>query len=100
MHYHLEIIMPPVDDVVAAVEQIMQPFDENAEDEYGNRNTHTFWDFYVIGGRWAGAKLEAMLDPDEKGVFFDAIQEKGITVAGLTCGKQRLDPPVTDPRRR
>lgn len=29
MHYTLEIVMPQVDDVIEATEQIMRPFDEN-----------------------------------------------------------------------
>jgi hypothetical protein len=31
MHYHLEVILPPTDDVQAAITQIMAPFDENRD---------------------------------------------------------------------
>jgi hypothetical protein len=42
MHSHLEIILPPVDDVENAVKQIMEPFDEAGEEEDGVRNRHSF----------------------------------------------------------
>ena len=39
MHHHLEIVMPPVEDVEKAVSGIMEPFSEYYED-----NTQAFWD--------------------------------------------------------
>jgi len=53
VHFCLEIIMPPTQDVSAAVEQIMKRYDENGSDDDGCRNSHAFWDWYVIGGRYA-----------------------------------------------
>lgn len=92
MHYHLEIVMPPVENVEEAIAQIMAPFDENGEDEDGHRNGHAFWDWYVIGGRWAGAKLEATIDPAKKEAFYDELTRRKVTVSGLQAGKQSLQP--------
>lgn len=87
MHFHLEIIMPPTDNIEKAVQQILSPFDENQEDA-----RHAFWDFYVIGGRFAGRKLDFMIDPEKKKAFFQELTDRKITVSGITCGKQELQP--------
>lgn len=92
MHYHLEIIMPPTEDVEAAIAQILKPFDENGSDEDGNLNLHPFWDFWIIGGRWAGEKLKAGLDQEQLKKFYDKLKEIKITVHGVQCGKQELAP--------
>lgn len=85
MHYHLEIIMPPTEDVESAVREIMKPFSEN---EDGNNNS--FWDWYVIGGRFAGAKLN--YDKSKEDAFYAWLKEEGVTVSGVQCGKQELSP--------
>ena len=92
MHAHLEIVMPPTDDVEGSVNEIMAPFDENGEDEDGNPNDHAFWDWFVIGGRWSGAKLEAKLGKDRVDAFRKALSDRKVTVSGLRCGKQSLQP--------
>lgn len=88
MHYHCEIILPPTDDVSAAVAQIMAPFDENNEEQ-----NHAFWDFWVIGGRWAGTKLMAKYPQTELDAFHDWMKAEKVTVSGLVAGKQELSPP-------
>ena len=91
MHEVLEIIMPQVDNVEEAVAEIMKPYDEDISDpEF--RNGHEFWDFYVIGGRWAGHKMEADLDKDTLKAFYAAMTEKKVTVSSLQCGKQEISP--------
>lgn len=87
MHYHLEIIMPPTDDVEAVVKQIMEPFSENNDE-----NRHQFWDWFVIGGRWAGRKFQATLDKAKLDSFYKALSEKQVTVSSVTAGKQELQP--------
>lgn len=87
MHHHLEIIMPPADDVESAVKTIMHPFDENNEDRY-----HAFWDWWVIGGRYAGDKLKAALDENKLDEFYDKLKELKVTVSSVTAGKETLDP--------
>jgi len=84
-HYHLEIIMPPIIDVEAAIEQIMKPFSENEEEA-----NHAFWDWYVIGGRFAGVKLN--YDETKLESFHAWLKEERITVSGVQCGKQELSP--------
>jgi len=90
MHYVLEIIMPQVDNVEEAVAQIMAPFSENTDDE--DRMPSPFWDFYVIGGRWAGHKMEVGLDQDKLTAFYAELKTRNVTVSSLQCGKQRLNP--------
>lgn len=91
MHYHCEIIIPPTDDVQSAIESIMAPFSENSGDEDHDRS-NAFWDFYVIGGRSAGAKLLAGLDKETLERFNQWCQDDKITVSGVQCGKQELSP--------
>ncbi len=92
MHYHLEIIMPPVENVEEAIAQILKPFNEYGTDEDGETNRHVFWDWYVIGGRMSGAKLETALDPEKKEAFFAELSNRKVTVSGVQCGKQTLQP--------
>lgn len=87
MHYHLEIVMPPTDDVEKSVGEIMEPFNENNEEA-----THPFWDFWVIGGRWSGAKIEARLGDERLDAFYKKLKEEKVTVSGVQCGKQELYP--------
>lgn len=98
MHYHCEIVLPapksygesPESDndyVQSAVSRILSPFDENNDE-----NRHTFWDWWVIGGRFAGTKLTSALDPEKLESFWEWLKLEGVTVSGLTAGKQRLQP--------
>lgn len=90
MHYHMEIIMPPSKDIKKDIETILAPFDENhdAEEQTGNE----FFDFFVIGGRWAGTKESCRYDADKLAQFYKELNEKKVTVSGLQCGKQTLSP--------
>jgi hypothetical protein len=93
MHYHLEVIMPPTDDIEVAIASILAPFDENADD-----NNHSFWDFYVIGGRYAGEKQQQKLDQEKVKQFYDWCSNEKITVSGLIAGKQELSPSSQIPK--
>ena len=64
-HYHLEIIMPPTDDVDAAVTKIMAPFNENPPEEAKVDSLPPFWDFWQIGGRWTGAHDPSYIPEDD-----------------------------------
>lgn len=91
MHYHLEIVMPPTNDIHAAVAQVLEPFNENGEGEdYDGK--YSFWDWWVIGGRWSGAKLEATLDPTALDSFYKELVEREITVSSLVAGKREISP--------
>lgn len=85
MHYHCEIVIPPTDDVKTAVAQIMGPFDESA-------SSYRFWDWYVIGGRWAGAKMEAAIGQDRIEAFRAELRRLNITISGIQVGKPELNP--------
>lgn len=93
MHYHLEIIMPPTDDIGAAVEKILEPFNEQPDERDEDTDTrYAFWDFYVIGGRWAGNKLMAAYDKAKLNQFHEWLHQQKVTVSGFQCGKQELSP--------
>lgn len=99
MHFHCEIVMPPVDDIEAAVASIMAPFSECPEDGDDDSDTrNSFWDWYVIGGRWAGAKLMARYDKAKMDEFYAWLKAEGVTVSGVTCGKQTLRPASQIPK--
>jgi hypothetical protein len=88
MHYHCEIIMPPTDDVPGAVSAIMEKFNENNEEA----RSSAFWDFWVIGGRWAGEHQRASLDQEKLSEFNEWLIVEKVTVSGFTAGKQSLQP--------
>ena len=52
MHSHLELIIPSTTDIKGSVETVLAPFSEDTN------NSHAFWDWYEIGGRWSGLKLK------------------------------------------
>lgn len=90
MHYHLEIVLPPTDNVEGAIAEIMAPFCEVGEDD--EYNARGFWDWYVIGGRWGGAHLKAGLDPEKLDQFFNDLEDREVTQSPVVCGKPELKP--------
>ena len=90
MHCHLEVIMPPVDDIYEALIDILDPFNEDPED--GHPSKDAFWDWWVIGGRRSGVKLEDTLDPKKKAAFLAELENRNVTVKDVRVGKQRLWP--------
>jgi hypothetical protein len=92
MHYHAEIIMPPTDDVKAAVATIMAEFDENANPNDENVSPkNAFWDWYVIGGQWSGQHITQLLG-ERLNAFYEELDRQGVTVSGLQMGKPTLNP--------
>jgi hypothetical protein len=82
------MILPPnTEDIEQAVKDVMDPFCE-----YNEENYKAFWDWYVIGGRFSGAKTMAKYDKEKMKEFTDWLQEEKVTVSGLVCGKQSLQP--------
>ena len=92
MHYHCEIIIPPKADIKESIESILTPYHEEYEDEEGYPGRNGFWDWYVIGGRWAGAKLQQALGKEKIDEFYRWCKKEEITVSSLQCGKQELKP--------
>jgi len=86
MHHHCEIIMPQTGAVESAIAKILAPFSEH-EDESADR---AFWDWYVIGGRWAGAHEEAKLDPATLDAFNARLTAERVMIKGFICGKEEL----------
>src|SRR6186713_204403 len=102
MHYHLEIIMPPTDDIEGQVARIMKEFSEHAkdhideEDEDGDEGyvpSGAFWDYYRIGGRYSSCKVLADITQEELDSFTEELRAAGVTVSGIIWGKQTIDPP-------
>ena len=90
MHAHIEIVMPPTEDVEKSVAEIMAQFDENADDE--DLSKYAFWDRYQIGGRWSGAKMTAKLGLERVKKFNDELVGLGVTVSSMRAGKEELAP--------
>lgn len=92
MHYHLEVIMPPTDDVKAALEEILHPFNENGDKDDEDRSGHPFWDWWQIGGRWSGQKLLHAFGEPRIQAFRELLADRHITVSGIQAGKPNLSP--------
>ena len=90
MHYRMEIVLPPVDDVKAAIEQIMKPFRDESESE--DASSFRFWDWYQIGGRYSGSKLRQRVGAERLTAFDAELDRMGVTVSGLQFGKPELSP--------
>jgi len=92
-HYHCEILIPPTDEVATAVELVLRRFDESGdptEEEEDNR--YAFWDYFVIGGRWSGSKMQAGLDPAKVEAFYEWLRTEKVTISSVQFGKQTLSP--------
>lgn len=93
MHYTLEVIMPPTKNIQKTLEALLESYAEEAlPDEDGYLNPHSFYDWWVIGGRFSGAKLNAQYDPDKLKAFYKKLSEKKVTVSGFVAGKEKLQP--------
>lgn len=90
MHYHLEIVMPPAADVEAAITEILAPFQEGSFDDAGDPNTHTFWDYWSIGGRWSGEKILHALGNDALNRFSQELVKQQVAISGVQFGKPSL----------
>jgi hypothetical protein len=93
MHYPLEIIMPPTEDIEKAVEQILEEFSEHDEE-----NRHSFWDWWVIGGRFSGIKLQASLNKKSLHSFWEELKKEKITVGSFVAGKEDIKPESQIPK--
>lgn len=89
-HYVAEIVIPPTDNVQESIRQVMEHFCD--EDEDGKKDVSDWWDFWIIGGRFNGHKTTARLDPERLKAFHVLLNELKVTVSGLVCGKEELNP--------
>jgi hypothetical protein len=95
MHYHCEVIMPKTKDIQGDLESILAPFQENMgedEDVEWISERYSFWDFWVIGGRWAGTKETCIYDKDKIDAFYAELEKRNVTVSEVQCGKSELSP--------
>jgi len=65
MHYHLELIMPPTENIEESIEQILEEYNENfsSQEEGKVKNQQAFYDYWVIGGRCSGRKAGGDIMP-------------------------------------
>lgn len=89
MHYHCEVIMPKSKNIEKDLETIMEPFREENDSEDA---LPAFWDFYVVGGRWAGTKETCAYDAEKLEQFYIELKKREITVSGFRAGKETLQP--------
>ena len=95
MHEHLELVMPPqVADINEAVSSVMRPFEEGGDDQY----TGAFYDWFVLGGRFAGNKLIQSLGDERVEEFRQWLIDEEITVSSIQFGKQEIRPESQIPR--
>jgi hypothetical protein len=87
MHYTCELVIPPTDDVKAAVDEAMSSFIGNDEESRAS-----WLDYYVVGGRWTGRKLKERFPKDRLDAFYAELASRKVTVSGIQFGKQELQP--------
>ena len=67
MHEHLEMFLPPQasENIEVWITNLLTPFAVHYKDEqYGDPNPYAFYDYYRIGGGYAGRHLLQRIDPD------------------------------------
>jgi hypothetical protein len=89
MHSLLEVILPPHLDIETAIATALKPFDENEDDDIRYK---PFYDYYIIGGRYAGSKHQSLIGRDRIDKFVEGLAAKGTTVSNIRFGKQELQP--------
>jgi len=87
MHYRMEILMPPTQDVEAKLQEVLKDFSENNEE---SRNA--FYDYFIIGGRWSGKHNMDGFGQDKLDRFYAELTENKVTVSSIQFGKQKLSP--------
>jgi hypothetical protein len=65
----------------------MAPF--NKHEHAGN---HSFWDYYRIGGRWAGQHMLSHYPAERIDAFSNWLTEQNVTDSGFMAGNQELMP--------
>jgi len=100
MHYYAEVITPPLPDPIDLKildmrlgEALAQHSENTSEEDAGGYQS--FYDWFTIGGRWAGNKEQAMYDPARLSQFYDLLnnQDPKLTVSSVQAGKQKLSTP-------
>lgn len=72
-------------DLSAVVSAAMAPYNEDSEDR-----KNTFWDWWVIGGRYSGEVLTSRLGTERLEQFNAVLNSRKVMVKGLVCGKEEL----------
>lgn len=92
MHFHCEVILPVVEQstIKATIDNVLEPFREDSTDE--DRVSVPFFDWAVVGGRYASEKLLQRLGENKVSAFRQWCRDESITISGIQFGKPSLDP--------
>ena len=90
MHAVCEIVIPPGWDIGQSVKEVMEHYAELDDD--GKLGSASWWDWFVIGGRFSGHKAEARIGHEKLQAFREELNRRKVTVSGLQCGKPELSP--------
>lgn len=96
MHAHLEIILPSGANIEQDVATLMEPFCEilkDGEEDEDAISKYAFWDWYTIGGRWSGNKVEVMIDKKRMADFRKELVKRKIMVSTFQAGKPSITTP-------
>ena len=106
MHELVEVVIPPVvgelgdekewyPTVEGALEDTLKKLCTSVKPK--KRHPGAFWDWYVIGGRFAGSKLrkKVILDVGQEAFdrMWDKLDERGPMCSGVVAGKQSIVKP-------
>lgn len=95
MHYTCEVVVPPFDDkdeLNKFISEILKKYEEGYKDEYGYSYNHSFYDYFVIGGRFSGRKQKTMLDDEKLDKFYEELKNRGVTQSSVVFGKPTISP--------
>ncbi len=92
MHNHVELIMPPspVVEIQERVRELLYPLSQSAAEMAGT--TGRLYDWYQIGGRFAGTKMSLRLDPERLHKFRQELYGEAFTndTRPVLLGQQRF----------
>ena len=79
MHYHVELIMPPspLVQIQERVGELLSPLSQSVAHRAGT--LEYLYDWYQIGGRFAGAKMSLRLDPERLHKFRQELYGEAFT---------------------
>ena len=96
MHYCMELIIKPTDNIEDAVREALNEYQEDPWDDWAENNNDNnkpkIYDYYSIGGRFDCSKLLDSIGEENISLFTKRLQEENITVSGAVFGKYTLQP--------
>ena len=87
MHFSVEVVIPPVDDIDDTINRLMS----SCESDFDN-GERPWFDFWRKGGRFSGNKLLASLSRAKLREFEAELNALAVSVSCVQCGKPELNP--------